>query len=139
MRKINEIIIHCTATPEGKDYDVATIRRWHVQGNGWKDIGYHYLIYRDGTIHVGRPLDQIGAHTSGRNANSVGICYVGGCAADGKTAKDTRTPAQKEAIYTLCKILKDTLCIKEIHGHREYAAKACPSFDVQKWRKEVGL
>lgn len=139
MRKINEIILHCTATPEGKDYDVATIRRWHVQGNGWRDIGYHYVIYRDGTIHLGRPLDQIGAHTTNHNSNSIGIVYVGGVAADGKTPKDTRTPAQKEAMYTLCKVLCDTLGIKKISGHREYAAKACPSFDVQAWRKEVKL
>lgn len=139
MRPLKNIIIHCTATQEGKDYTVADIRRWHVQGNGWKDIGYHYVIYRDGTIHVGRPLDQIGAHTSGHNADSIGIVYVGGCAADGKTPKDTRTPAQKEALYTLCRILKDTLGIREIHGHLEYAAKACPSFDVQAWRKSVNL
>lgn len=139
MRKINSIIIHCTATPEGKDYTVADIRRWHVQGNGWRDIGYHYVIYRDGTIHLGRPLEQVGAHATGHNADSIGIVYVGGCAADGRTAKDTRTPAQKEALATLCKILKDTLGIREIHGHSEYAAKACPSFDVQAWRREVGL
>lgn len=139
MRAIKNIIIHCTATAEGKDYTVEDIRRWHVKGNGWKDIGYHYVIYRDGTIHVGRPIDQPGAHTSGHNTDSIGIVYVGGCAADGKAPKDTRTQAQKEALYTLCRILKDTLGIREIHGHREYAAKACPSFDVQAWRKEVGL
>lgn len=139
MRNIRRIILHCSATPEGKDYSVETIRRWHVQGNGWRDIGYHYVIYRDGTIHLGRPLEQIGAHTSGHNSDSVGICYIGGCASDGKTPKDTRTAAQKEAMRTLCKILMDTLGIKEIHGHYEYAAKACPSFDVQKWRREAGL
>lgn len=139
MRKINEIILHCTATPEGKDYDVETIRRWHVQGNGWRDIGYHYVIYRDGTIHLGRPLDQTGAHTSGHNTSTIGIVYVGGCAADGKTPKDTRTPAQKEALRTLCKVLCDTLGITKISGHRDYAAKACPSFDVKAWRKEAGI
>ena len=138
MRKINEIILHCAATPEGKDFTVADIRRWHLK-NGWRDIGYHYVIYRDGTIHLGRPLDQIGAHTTNHNSNSIGICYIGGCAADGKTPKDTRTQEQKEAMYTLCKVLCDTLGIKKISGHREYAAKACPSFDVQAWRKEVKL
>lgn len=138
MRKINSIILHCSATPEGKDYSVETIRKWH-KARKFTDIGYHYVIYRDGTIHLGRPLAQVGAHTTGQNANSVGICYIGGVAADGKTAKDTRTPAQKEAMYTLCKILMDTLGIKEIHGHYEYAAKACPSFDVKAWRKEVNL
>ena len=139
IRKVNEIILHCTATPEGKDYTVADIRKWHMQGNGWKDIGYHYVIYRDGTIHVGRPIEQIGAHCSGHNNNTIGIVYVGGLAADGKNAKDTRTVAQKEAMYTLCKILCDTLGIKKISGHNQYAAKACPSFDVKAWRKEVRL
>lgn len=138
-RKIDEIILHCTATAEGKDYTVDDIRRWHVQGNGWKDIGYHYVIYRDGTVHVGRPLDQIGAHCTGHNAGTVGIVYVGGLSADGKTAKDTRTAAQREAMYTLCRILCDALGIKKITGHNQYAAKACPSFDVRKWRTEVGL
>lgn len=138
MRKITKIILHCSATPEGKDYTVETIRRWH-KAQGFADIGYHYVIYRDGTIHNGRPMNQVGAHTSGHNTGSVGICYIGGVAADGKTAKDTRTPAQKEAMYTLCKLLMDTLGIKEVHGHNEYAAKACPSFDVKKWKKEVGL
>lgn len=138
-RKINEIILHCSATAEGKDYTVADIRRWHVQGNGWRDIGYHYIIYRDGTIHLGRPVEEVGAHTTNHNAHSIGICYIGGCGADGKTPKDTRTPAQKEAMYTLCKVLCDTLGITKISGHRDYAAKACPSFDVQAWRKEVEL
>lgn len=136
MRKINEIIIHCTATEEGKHFTVEDVRRWHVQGNGWKDIGYHYLIYLDGSIHAGRPLDQVGAHTSGRNANSIGVCYVGGVASDRKTPKDTRTDAQKRALVELVRSLKTVFGVTEVHGHREYAAKACPSFDVQAWRKE---
>jgi hypothetical protein len=90
-RKINEIIVHCSATPEGKDYSVADIRKWHIQ-RGFGDIGYHYVIYRDGTVHKGRSIGKIGAHTSGHNSYSIGICYIGGCASDGKTAKDTRTP-----------------------------------------------
>lgn len=81
MRVINKIIIHCAATPEGKDYTVDQIRQWHTtpkpNGNGWKDIGYHFVIYRDGSVHPGRPIEQIGAHTSGYNANSIGICYMG--------------------------------------------------------------
>lgn len=139
MRKLNEIIIHCSATEEGRDFTVEDIRRWHVQGNGWRDIGYHFVIYRDGTIHIGRPLEQAGAHTSGHNAYSIGICYVGGVAADRKTPKDTRTPQQREALVTLVRILKQAYGISKVSGHREYANKACPSFDVQKWRKEVGV
>lgn len=139
MRKLNEIIIHCSATEEGRDFTVEDIRRWHVQGNGWRDIGYHFVIYRDGTIHIGRPLEQAGAHTSGHNAYSVGICYVGGVATDRKTPKDTQTPQQREALVTLVRILKQAYGISKVSGHREYANKACPSFDVQKWRKEVGV
>lgn len=139
MRPINEIIIHCTATAEGKDYTVDQIRQWHVKGNGWKDIGYHYVIYRDGSIHTGRPIDQIGAHTTNHNTGTIGVCYVGGCAADGKTPKDTRTPQQKAALVELVRSLKTVFGISKVSGHREYAAKACPSFDVQAWRREVGL
>lgn len=139
MRTIKEIIIHCSATAEGKDFTVEDIRRWHVKGNGWKDIGYHYVIYRDGSIHLGRKLEQEGAHCLHHNTNSIGICYIGGCAADGKTAKDTRTPEQKRALLSLVKELKYQYPDATIHGHREFDKKACPSFDVQKWLKEVGL
>lgn len=139
MRTINKIIIHCTATAEGKDFTVEDIRRWHVKGNGWKDIGYHFVIYRDGSVHLGRKLEQAGAHTNGYNTNSIGIVYVGGCAADGKTAKDTRTPEQKRALLSLVKELKHQYPDATIHGHREFDNKACPSFDVRKWVKENGL
>ena len=131
MRQIKEIILHCSATAEGRDYTVADIDRWHRQ-RGFKSIGYHFVIYRDGTIHKGRPLDQIGAHCTGHNANSIGICYIGGCAADGKTAKDTRTGAQREALKRLVSELREAYPAATVHGHREYAKKACPSFDVQK-------
>lgn len=131
MRRITEIIIHCAATPEGKDFTVQDIDRWHRQ-RGFKCIGYHFVIYRDGSIHKGRPLDQIGAHCTGHNANSIGICYIGGCAADGKTAKDTRTVAQREALKRLVAELREAYPQATIHGHREFAKKACPSFDVQK-------
>ena len=136
MRVINKIIIHCAATPEGKDYTVEQIRQWHTtpkpKGNGWKDIGYHFVIYRDGSVHPGRPIEQIGAHTSGYNANSIGICYIGGCAKDGKTPKDTRTEAQRSALIKLVAELRSQFPGATIHGHNEFANKACPSFDVQK-------
>ena len=130
MRKIDKIIIHCSATPEGRDYTVADIDRWHKQ-RGWQDIGYHYVVYRDGSVHPGRPVEQIGAHTSGHNSNSVGVCYIGGCAADGKTPKDTRTPAQRAALRDLVELLQAEHPGATIHGHREFAAKACPCFDVK--------
>nr|DAF01772.1 MAG TPA: endodeoxyribonuclease I [Caudoviricetes sp.] len=130
MRHINEIIIHCSATPEGRDYTVADIDRWH-KARGWRGIGYHYVIYKDGSVHAGRPVEQIGAHCTGHNANSIGICYIGGVAADGKTPKDTRTPAQRIALRELVEELRAKYPGATVHGHREFAPKACPSFDVQ--------
>ena len=135
-RRINEIIVHCTATPEGRDYTVADIRQMH-KAQGWVDIGYHYLIYRDGSIHEGRNVDMVGAHCQGHNAQSIGVCYVGGVARDGKTPKDTRTPAQKDALIHL---LMQLVCLypdATIRGHRDFAAKACPSFDATREYKNL--
>lgn len=129
-RQIKEIIIHCSATAEGRDYTVADIDRWH-KARGWKDIGYHYVVYRDGSVHTGRGLEQIGAHCTGHNAKSIGICYIGGLASDGKTPKDTRTPAQKEALRSLVAKLREQYPTATIHGHNEFANKACPCFNVQ--------
>jgi len=131
MRKVNKIIIHCTATPEGREHDVADIRRWHLK-RGFNDIGYHYLIHIDGTIEEGRPINKQGAHCSRENKGSIGLCYVGGMSKDMKKAKDTRTQAQKDSLIKLMheliyKYNKDMT----IHGHNEYANKACPSFNVQ--------
>ena len=130
-RKIDKIIVHCSATREGQHIDVDTIRDWHVNGRGWSDIGYHYIIYLDGTVHPGRPIERSGAHTKGQNSNSIGICYIGGVETDGKTPKDTRTPEQKAALDNLLFVLTDIFANTSIHGHNEFAAKACPSFDVQ--------
>lgn len=136
MRIINEIIIHCSATPEGKDYTVEQIRQWHKQ-RGFSDIGYHYVIYRDGSIHSGRPIERIGAHCLKHNAHSIGICYIGGVAKDGKTPKDTRTDAQKESLIKLIKELKAKYPKATVHGHREYANKACPCFDAKNEYKNL--
>ena len=77
MRKIDEIIIHCSATAEGRNFTVEDVRRWH-KARGFVDVGYHYLVYLDGSVHVGRPLAQVGAHCLGHNAHSIGVCYIGG-------------------------------------------------------------
>lgn len=129
-RNIKEIIVHCSATPEGEDFTTAQIKQWHLQ-RGFSDIGYHYVIYRDGSIHAGRPEAISGAHCTGHNTISVGVCYIGGCAKDGKTPKDTRTEAQKAALVQLLKQLKAKYPNATIHGHREFANKACPSFDAK--------
>ncbi len=130
MRKINKLIIHCTATPEGRDHSVGEIRRWHRQ-RGWNDIGYHFLIRLDGRIEKGRPIERIGAHARGHNSDSIGICYVGGCS--GKMQpKDTRTIQQKLSLIALVGKLKEKFPKVSIHGHDEFNNKACPCFDVKK-------
>lgn len=129
MRKINEIIVHCAATPEDKNFRAADIDRWHRERK-MKCIGYHYVVDLDGTVEPGRPESEIGAHCLGHNQYSIGVCYVGGLAADGKTPKDTRTVAQKEALLALLKKLRAKYPKASIHGHRDFAAKACPSFDA---------
>lgn len=136
MRKINEIIVHCAATPEGKNFKAADIDRWHRERK-MKCIGYHYVVDLDGTVEPGRPENEIGAHCLGHNQNSIGVCYVGGLAADGKTPKDTRTAAQKEALLALLKKLRAKYPKASIHGHRDFAAKACPSFDATTEYKNI--
>ena len=90
MRKIDKIIIHCTATPEGRHHDVEDVRRWHL-ARGFNDIGYHYLIHLDGFIDLGRPITKTGAHCAYQNTGSIGLAYVGGMTKDMKPPKDTRT------------------------------------------------
>lgn len=129
MRKISKIIVHCTATPEGQDVSVESIDRYH-RSLGWAGIGYHFVIGLDGTVHKGRPVEKVGAHCKGHNTESIGIAYVGGHAPDGKTPKDTRTPAQRKALRQLV-----TECLAEfpgatVHAHNEFANKACPCFKI---------
>ena len=135
-RKINEIIVHCTATAEGKDFKVSDIDKWH-RAKGWDGIGYHQVVYLDGSVHPGRPMDKVGAHCLGHNQNSIGVVYVGGVASDGKTPKDTRTPEQKAALRKLLTDLKRKYPGAAIHGHRDFAAKACPSFDATSEYKDI--
>lgn len=130
-RVVDKLIIHCSATPQGKDFTVGDIRRWHLTRD-FADIGYHYVVYRDGSVHRGRPERMVGAHTTGQNPRSIGICYIGGLAADGKTPKDTRTPEQRAALVKLVRELRSRFPGASVHGHNEFANKACPSFDVQK-------
>ena len=128
MRKINEIIVHCTATFPEQVVTVADVTRWHRQ-LGWKTIGYHYLVTLAGEVQTGRPIEEAGAHCKGHNANSIGVCYVGGLNAEGRPT-DTRTPAQRQALVTLLKQLRAQFPNAEIHGHRDFAKKACPCFDA---------
>lgn len=128
--------MHCTATAEGKNFKAADIDQWHKQ-RGWNGIGYHYVIDLDGTLEIGRPEVKVGAHCLGHNSNSIGVVYVGGVASDGKTPKDTRTEAQKASLIKLLTRLKHRFPNAAIHGHRDFAAKACPSFDATNEYKNI--
>ena len=130
MRNINTLIIHCTATPRGRHVTTADIDSWHRQ-QGYASIGYHYVIYLDGSVHTGRPEQTVGAHCRGHNANSIGIAYVGGVEANGTTPADTRTQAQRITLRSLISRLKSRYPGVEVRGHRDFAAKACPCFDAR--------
>lgn len=136
MRKIDKILVHCAATPEGKNFTVEDIDKWH-RARGFKKIGYHFVIYNDGSVHKGRDIEEIGAHCTNHNSRSIGICYIGGVAKDGKTPKDTRTEPQKIALLELLKELKVKYPKAEIYGHRDFANKACPSFDAKTEYKNI--
>lgn len=130
-RNIKEIIIHCTATPEDRAITVDDIRAWH-KARGWSDIGYHYVVYLDGSLHEGRDVDVSGAHCKGHNSTSVGIAYVGGLDGSGNP-KDTRTPGQKDTLLNLLGDLRELYPNATIHGHHEFnPSKVCPCFDVKK-------
>lgn len=136
-RPIREIIIHCTASQEGVHKTVNDIRQQHKK-QGWSDIGYHYVIYLDGTLEEGRPINKVGAHCTNHNTGSIGIVYVGGISKN-LQPKDTRTPQQKETLIRLVKDLMKlyNLSIYQVKGHCEYANKACPSFDMNEFRKQL--
>ena len=135
--KPTEIIIHCSATQEGKDFKAKDIDKWHKQ-RGFKKIGYHYVIDLDGTVEKGRNDNEVGAHATGHNSKALGICYIGGVASDGKTPKDTRTPKQKEAMFKLVdKLMKQyNIPLSKVYGHYQFANKACPSFKMEPFREE---
>jgi len=144
MRDINLIVIHCSATKAGQDFDVDDIREWHMNGRNFKDIGYHFVIRLDGRIERGRPWDVPGAHAKGYNNNSIGICYVGGLNSKGEPA-DTRTTAQMHALRTAVSMLQAQYPMIGLTGHRDLSTdlngdgvitanewmKACPCFDVK--------
>jgi hypothetical protein len=129
-RKINELIWHCTATPEGREVSAAEIDRWHKQ-RGWSGIGYHKVVHLDGSVSEGRPESKIGAHVAGRNTGTLGYVYVGGVDKAMKP-KDTRTAAQKATMLRLTKEAISKYGLKLVSGHHDYAAKACPSFPARK-------
>lgn len=144
MRVINQIIIHCAATKPSMDIGTADIRRWHVDGNGWSDIGYHYVVRRDGRVEKGRDLDrdgnvdeEVGAHARGFNANSIGICMVGGMAEDGGDDCNF-TEAQWQSLRQLVQGLLVKYPEADVIGHRDVDPhKTCPTFDAKAWAKTL--
>jgi len=135
MRDINKIIVHCSATPEGRDISAATINDWHKE-RGWSEIGYHYVVSLNGVIEYGRDINKTGAHCKGQNTGSIGICYIGGCDSN-MDPKDTRTEEQKESLLLLIKTLKKMHPGAEVYGHRDFSTKSCPSFDAKKEYKDA--
>lgn len=140
MRKLTEIIIHCSATkPEwmaGQPIEAkrAEIKRWHVEDNGWSDIGYHYLIDRDGAVIAGRPIARDGAHVKGHNKGTIGICLLGGFGSAATDAfEENFTPDQDAALRDQVALLQKRYGPLKISGHNDYAAKACPGFKVARW------
>lgn len=142
MRRITEIIVHCAATRPNWMQDATIeekrdeIKRWHMIDNGWRDIGYHYLIDRDGKTVGGRPLEDQGAHTAGHNSNSIGVCLIGGHGSAVNDPFDAHfTDAQDQALRVLIDSLKTRFpSIVKVSGHNDYtAAKACPGFKVGRW------
>lgn len=151
-RELRYLVIHCTATPEGREVSAADIRRWHTSsvadgGRGWKQVGYTDLFHLDGTVE--RLVDnnedawvddwEITNGAAGYNSVSRHVVYAGGVAKDRKTPRDTRTAAQKEAMRRYVLDFHRRHPSVRIVGHRELAAKACPSFDVQAWLREIGI
>ena len=130
MRTITLIIIHCSATPDGRSLSFEECRRDHIMHRHFRDIGYHFYITRDGTVHDGRPIEKVGAHCEGHNSHSIGICYEGGLDANGKPA-DTRTEAQRKAMKSLVERMHRLFPKALIVGHHDLnPTKACPCFVV---------
>jgi N-acetyl-anhydromuramyl-L-alanine amidase AmpD len=138
MRFVDRIVIHCSATPPTMNIGVNTIRGWHVNERGWTDVGYHYVVLRNGSIQEGRDVHRTGSHAYGYNKTSIGVCYIGGVDKD-MQPEDNRTESQKDSLYRLInRLMRMYPDIKYVCGHRDLpgVTKACPSFDVKEWLNE---
>ena len=152
MVKLQRLVIHCTATPEGRLVSSEDIRNWHTApksagGNGWKQVGYTDMFHQSGAVErlVNNNEDanvdpwEVTNGASGYNSTSRHVVYVGGLATDGKAAKDTRTPEQLRAMESYVKDFHARFPEVKIVGHNQLAAKACPSFDVPEWLRSIGI
>lgn len=131
MRQIRTLIVHYSASPDHMDIGRKEINKWHLE-RGWSGIGYHYVIRRDGTIETGRPVEKVGAHARGRNADSIGICWVGGNQID---------PRQEKSLFGLLNYLRGVynLPVDAVLGHSEavQAPTKCPNLDMNKVRANL--
>lgn len=129
------IVVHCSATPPSMDIGVKEIRRWH-RDQGWLDVGYHFIIRRDGNVEFGRNLNAMGAHVKGHNADSVGLCLIGGVDTS-NNPDDNFTQIQRETLLHLLRFLTKLYPEAKVVGHRDLDEnKACPSFDVKQFLEE---
>lgn len=148
------LVLHCTATPEGREVTSGEIRHWHTDpvkkgGRGWKQVGYTDMIHLDGTVErlVGNNEDaevdpwEVTNGAKGYNTVSRHVVYVGGVSKDSKTAKDTRTEAQLKAMTAYVRDFHERFPQIRIVGHGELPGvkKACPSFDVAAWLRSIGI
>lgn len=136
-RRIENIVIHCSATKPNQDVGSREIRSWHM-AKGWQDIGYHFVVRRGGQIELGRRLDVTGAHVKYHNRTSVGVCYVGGIDEEGNP-EDNRTDPQKKSLELLVRLLWAMYPDAEVLGHCDFpgVAKACPCFSVKDWLESL--
>lgn len=129
--RTDAIFVHCSATKPEMDIGVETIRMWHKQ-QGWLDVGYHFIIKRDGTVEEGRPVNVVGSHVKDWNSRSVGVCLVGGIDAKGKFEANF-TQAQMNSLRSLLVTLLAKYEGAVLRAHHEVAPKACPSFNLKRW------
>ena len=132
MRKVNRIIVHCSATNPSQDIGADIIRHWHKFDRGWSDIGYHYVIRRDGRLEHGRPIEREGAHAKGHNGDSIGICLVGGVNKEGKADANYTYKQYATLRHTINNLMNGHSDL-EVLGHRDLPGvnRDCPCFDVR--------
>lgn len=130
MRKIDKIVVHCSATKAGMPYTAADVDRWH-KSRGWFCIGYHFVIDLDGTVELGRPVSQVGAHAYGHNRNTIAVCYIGGLDENGRPA-DTRTLEQRKSMLKLIsELVASHRC--DVVGHRDLSPDVNGDGIIQPW------
>ena len=138
-QRTDYIFIHCSATKPSQDIDAKEIDIWH-RGRGFLEIGYHFVIKRNGMVEIGRDLMDVGAHVKRYNRNSVGICMVGGVSQKDHTVPENNfTEEQWVSLYTLIQDMMGEFPTARVLGHNEVSSKACPSFNVQEWLENNGI